>query len=579
MTVEPPIPDRAETADDGDIDLTVAGQLGPLTAVVPPDLWTEALRRAASDQSIGTTDPEPRRRYRPSGLVRAALTAAAATVLVSTVVTLTQSGGHDGQVIDTPAAGFPAGVVAGPALALDQETPVGAFAVVYAAGVVVVEADGHVVGHYTGQVPGVVYDPARGTVGRMMGGPDGCSFDPANLTVLFCRDAVGPTVEVAGEGGLRRVIASFPSPPAGIDPSAAVSGHLVRAFAQPGIDRGRPLLLQMSAECETRLALMVEDPIGTDGSDRGGVIRRLDGASYWDEPTMAGESLALGWSPDGGEAYVWRFNGPCDTALDQPGVYAYRLDGSSRLLMTTPADVVDVQLITGDIPTAGPGAITPLPSSSTLPDPSSTVGGAVTAATQAEPLPGWSGWAGPLLADDARTRAATATDRGLVAAFARSELGMINPDLALSATDLDPAVWVVTEGAFSVKLQPGASYGDGPVSPEERAAWNVAWAITFWPRDEDYLRAQVTNETGRWTATFRLPAHGSSTVMASYTLGDRTLDPTSVEVVDGRPVIRFDLESEPTVPATLTVRWTKADGTQLVGYQRSTFPPGAFAAG
>lgn len=42
--------------------------------------------------------------------------------------------------------------------------------------------------------------------------------------------------------------------------------------------------------------------------------------------------------------------------------------------------------------------------------------------------------------------------------------------------------------------------------------------------------------------------------------------------------LRFDLGAEPTEPALLTIRWHDADG-KLVSYQRTTIPPGRFAAG
>lgn len=597
MTVEPSSSSdgpEAPTEADPALDPVVAGRLAPLADTTPPDLWAEAVRRASTavgsgaDRQAGfapaavghrsagtdtaTVEPlrgEDRRRHR-SGAVRALAAAAVLVVVAGAVTVAVVQGRQDGQRIETPAAGFSAGVVTGPALSLDHDAPVGAFAVLYPAGLVVVEADGDVVGHYTGEAPGAVYDPARGTVGRLIGAPDGCSWD-SGLTFLYCRDAVGPTVEVPGSDGGRQMLASFPPPPAGIDPGATVAGHLVRSFPQPGVERGRPLLLQMSAECESRLALMVDDPISTADSDRGGVIRRLDGASYWSEPPMAGESLALGWSPDGNEAYVWRFNASCGDGLDAPGIYAYRLDGSSRLLVPTPPDVLDVQLITGETPSSGEGAVTPLPPPATTSD-----SGAAGTTPAAEPFPGWRNWAGPVLADGA---GASPTDRELVTAFARRELGMTNPDLELSSTDLDPAVWIATEGNLSVKLQPARSYGAGPISPEERTAWQVVWATSFWPDGEDFLSAQVNDDTGRWTATFRVPTH-ASTVSASYTVGGRTLEPSETTVLDDglTTQFRFDLDSEPTDQAALTFSWHDAGG-RLVGYQRTTIPPGTFAAG
>ena len=70
-------------------------------------------------------------------------------------------------------------------------------------------------------------------------------------------------------------------------------------------------------------------------------------------------------------------------------------------------------------------------------------------------------------------RYAAATDRELVTALAQNELGMSNPDLELSSADLDPPIWIATEGTFSVKLQPARSCGAGAIGPEDLAAWQV----------------------------------------------------------------------------------------------------------
>ena len=590
MTIEPSPPDD-DRNDDGrtadDLDATVAERLGLLAAVAPPDLWPAiTAAAAAAPGGTGPVDGEPPGPPIPLPAANrwphrriTGLAAAAVILAVAMGVGIVAATERGGQRVVTPAEEptvLPPGLAIGPQLGSDGDVPIGAFAVVYQGGLVVVSPDGEVVGHYTGQVPATIYDPARRTVDRLIGAPDGCEIDAVleSGLRLFCHDEWGPTVEVSDASGERQVIASFPSPPAGSDPAARVVGHLTASFPRPGVERGRPLLLQMSAECETRLALIVESPIGTDANPRGGTIRQLDGASYWDQRWMPGESMALGWSADGTEAYVWRFNSPCAEPLDQPGIYAYRLDSSSRLLVPTTADVIDVALITGEPPTLGEGAITPLPTAG----PTDGAAAATAATATGGPGPGWNEWAGPLLTGGAAGTVAT-TDSDLVVGFARQELGMAAPEVAVSSVDLDPSVWIVTEGDLSVKLQPSAGFGANPISPEQRASWTVVGASSFWVDGTDFLSASVNDDSGSWAATFLAPTHGA-TVSATYAVGGRDVAPGDLTALDSGSTaqLRFDLGAEPTESALLTIRWHDADG-KLVGYQRTTIPPGRFAAG
>lgn len=587
MTVEPPTA-HIQTGDD-DRDPVVARLLQPLDSIAPPDLWPSVRARAeGADLSArpGATDPRPNQAHDglPAGGGRhqhrwwgTAAAAAVTLLLAGTVAAIVAD--DDGQRIETPAAtsdpldtdlngtdqplrSFPPSVELGPDRRAMSGVPVDAFAVIYAAGAVVVTPEGVVLGHYDGEVPPFIYqpDPPAASLGGDL--PAGCAIDtqPEAGTRLFCRNEVGPTVEVTGPDGTRHVIASFPPPPPGADPETSVVGHFVRSYPQPRPEGGRAMLLQMSAECESRLALLVDEAVGTDDRPQGGVISKLDGTSYWDDPWMAGESKALGWNPDGSEAYVWRFNAPCGDGLDAPGIYAYRLDGTARLLIPTTSDVLDVALITGEVPsTSADGATTTTENSGATDRPE-----------------GWAEWAGPLRpqrADDP----ALADDRRRAVEFARTELGMTNPEvLATSIVEPGPN-WILTEGDLSVRINPYAAPFSAPATDPE--PWKQISATTYWSDGIDALSAKVDDDSGRWQARFGVAIHDAEPT-ATYTLGDNTIDPGATEPDGfGNAQLTFDLPAAPTDIALLTIRWTDPDSGELIGYQRTLLPPGRFAAG
>lgn len=371
-----PADDIDGTADD---DPAVAEHLAPLAEASTPELWDGIVARAGSAGTDEIAVGPTLRRARRGWLAPLGVAAAAAAITLGGVALLRPD---DGQRVETPAVsddgigtpstapapapdsetaaspdgtGFPDEVEIGPDLGR-ATPPAGAFTVTYDGGTVVVDADGQVLGHYPGDRPAAVPSRDDLTTPAIGGVPDGCELDAiladASLRVICERDS-GPTVEIAEADGTTHPIASFPPPPARHGPDARVSGSLTMTFPSPTVERGGPLLVQMSAECETRLAMIVEDAVWSTDAPDGGEIRHLDGTGYWDDTWPDGESIALGWNGDGTEASVWRFNSACSTALATPGVYAYRLDGTSRLLFPTGDEVRDVYQIPGTDRAAG----------------------------------------------------------------------------------------------------------------------------------------------------------------------------------------------------------------------------------
>jgi hypothetical protein len=379
MNVDPEI--------DPELDPQVAARLRPLTEAPVPELWSPLQAEPTAPPAPVTHLAERQGdagRWSARRLGLALVAAAAAVAVVAIGVQYVRSDGS-GQRIETPAvetptsgpvtvptttltaptqppsslntpATFPVGLDIGPDRRSMSSIPFGAFAVIYEAGAVVVNPDGTVLGHYTGDVPSFIYTPANyGQFSRFDPSvPNDCDGGSFDASLLFCQGDWGPTVEVADPDGTRHLIASFPRPPQTVPSDAKVTGHFQYAFPSPSPERGAPLLLQMSAECETPVAVLVDRPSATANRPDGGTIRLIDGSSYWDDSWPTGESVALGWSADGAEAYVWRFNSECGTVLDRPGVYAYRLDGTSRLLIPTADDVIDVALIPPLKPGSGP---------------------------------------------------------------------------------------------------------------------------------------------------------------------------------------------------------------------------------
>jgi len=375
-----------------DFEPEVAERLRPLAQVPDPDIWS----RVAADVSPRVDVVDPSNADDPTPLLPPAaaddastptstrnrwtaplLVAAAIATLVAAGVALIPRGG---QTIETPTEAvesdrndnddkdergdldpnpdqtsttaqptpdptFPDAVDIGPDRTAMSSIPFGSFAVSFEAGSIIVTPDGEVLGHYPGDLPDFL--AAENDAGaQTQAGPGQCLPDPMLTSIVLCVGEQGPTVEAVIEGSDDTVtIAAFPPPPDDVPGDARVFGRFTKILPAPSLARPAPALLQMSAECELRIAMMVDAAFGSETQPNGGIVRHLDGTGYWDDTWPAGESLALGWSADGGEAYVWRFNGLCDDPLDEPGVYAYQLDGSSRMLFPTDDEVIDITLI------------------------------------------------------------------------------------------------------------------------------------------------------------------------------------------------------------------------------------------
>lgn len=179
----------------------------------------------------------------------------------------------------------------------------------------------------------------------------------------------------------------------------------------------------------------------------------------------------------------------------------------------------------------------------------------------------------PQRADDP----ALADDRRRAVEFARTELGMANPEvLATSIVEPGPN-WIVTEGDLSVRIDPYAAPFSAPAT--NPAPWKQIGAGTFWADGIDSLSVKVDDDTGRWQAWVGVAIHDAE-VSATYTLGGETLDPVATEPDGfGNVQLTFDLPAEPTDVAVLAIRWTDPVTGKLVGYQRTPLRPGRFAAG
>ena len=347
--------DDAESASEFDSERhTVAERLAPIADASVPDLWA----RLEADSPSAVVGLEER--ATPTRWLAPAL---AAACVVALLVAATLLAPRQGQEIQSPAdeavepeeaddvsqdqpnttqakptPSFPDDLEIGPDRTAMSSIPFGDFALHYEAGIVVVDPDGAVRGHYPQPDPEFLVEVERPNTSDPV--PEDCVLDgfaPEGTTQMFCRGQSGPTVEVVDEQGQRHIIASFPQPPESLPEQATVFGTIVAAFPSPVPWRPAPVLLQMNAECESRLAVMTN----------GETIRHIDGTDYWDDSWPAGQSVALGWNPEGTEAYVWRTTGGCDQGLEEPGVYAFGVDGNSRLLFPTDDRVSDVALITG----------------------------------------------------------------------------------------------------------------------------------------------------------------------------------------------------------------------------------------
>ncbi len=172
----------------------------------------------------------------------------------------------------------------------------------------------------TGLVPTNV-DPNRQSVG--------CSPN-ATAATRVCGSQPGgddePTITLTRDGATRRVTgAAFPR-----DPSGRFAGHWARTLLSPD---GRTILATWSGECESPSAFLVD-------VETGGTFSPESGTDY------PREAHGLGWTK-AGDAVVYFTTGICGSAVDVPGIYLLRPDGSIvRRLLHLGSNATGADLIT-----------------------------------------------------------------------------------------------------------------------------------------------------------------------------------------------------------------------------------------
>ena len=601
------------TGAEADFDPEVASLLQPLAESAVPDTWSRvAGSRRAGDRLgvdgdlvesdvVDAVAPQPHPRPGPRRSWRLAVAAGLVAVVTGGTLALRIDGGRQldsvaDQSIDAtvdndsaqpdensgaPPQPFPDGVEIGPdRTTMSSLPPTGSFLVVYDAGGVVIGADGRVLGHYPGDVPGFLYPEPRTVTADGPPDPPGCERSAilgAGSRLYFCSDEVGPTVEFIDDVGERRPLASFPAPPDGVSSAASVPGRLTDGYIAPGIWRPRPLLLEWrqdvsgtSVGCGSIVAgLIVDSPFWSTATPRGGPIRHLDGSGWWDgtSPSDHHQIEPLGWAADGEAAYVWEYNRDCHEQVEiDDGIYAYQLDGSSRLVTPVHSDARDVVLITY-----------PDPSEPAEADESIQPDALVPAQSHPEL---WRAWTGPLELgnidpESLLTNENYGADAEMMIGFVRGELGM-SEDASVSLSLGDPAAWIAVDGEVAVRFTPNRWFRDTEVQPGDLDDWTVVQADTFLPDGDASVSAMVAPDgSGTWSARITVPGHQAE-VRSEYRIDDMSYEPTITDTGDGVEIV-YELDAEPAEPAVLTVTWRR--GNRLVAYHRSTIPPGQFAAG
>lgn len=357
--------------------------------------------------------------------------------------------------------------------------------------------------------------------------PDGCMLEERlgqGQLRLVCTDRgeqpdANPTVEVLLPDGERVVVGALPPPPEDLAGAFRI-GRFLRVFPAPG--RRNLALAQFSAECEVRVAVIVED----------GVARHVTGAGWWDEAWPAGESIALGWDGERGEALVWWFGGPCTDQPDVPGVYAFGPSGESRLVFATPPETQWVELIGSGQPFTTAGLYPPLGRSDIE---------ALAAGNEALPL-----------------------DVDVVRSFAADVLGLADVQATNVAEGTDVAEWVVEGGSLSVSVR------------TEILAWqadgDAIVAVTHADSTGGLpLVAEVFTDDGDWQAHLSFPMTGEAAAV-ELASGDWA---AATEATTGD--VTLELPAEPVEAQRVTIAFTA--GGALVGFYGTILPPGAHGPG
>jgi hypothetical protein len=433
------------------------------------------------------------------------------------------------------AAGIPDDFDTGPVWenVVRPELPQYSFQFWFSDGLVIVNNRGEALGHIPGP-PDPPDDFTRRLLNQTAEAREGPRTVPEECLIdaflgddqlrLLCRsnlqdDQRGPTVEILLPDGTRRVVADLPPPPVELE-GAYRLGRFLRVFPLPG--RRGVSLAQFSAECESRLAVFIQD----------GTTYRFDGSSWWDDSYPDGESVALGWIDD--RALIWRFNGPCATELAEPGVYAYTTDGVGELLFDTPAEVQWVELLdtepaadTALYPDLGPTAKEQLiVSGGELPDP-----------------------------------------LDVAMSFATNVLRLGSPTVLSITESTVGETFTITDGSLTLDVRATAVAWNADGSP----IIGVTYASSFTTDEEWFLAAEVGFSQGQWVAEFSFATMGDEAEV-TYSSGDwSATDKTS----DGQ--LLLELPHEPIETPRLTITFT--EGGTVVGFHGTLLPAGAFAAG
>lgn len=135
-----------------------------------------------------------------------------------------------------------------------------------------------------------------------------------------------PTITLTRDGATRRITgAPFPR-----DPTGGFAGYWTRTLLSPD---GRTVLATWSGECESPSAFLVD--VDT--------ARTFSPESGQDFPR---EAHGLGWTK-AGEAVIYFTTGICGSAIDVPGIYLLRPDGSlARRVLRLGSEATGAELIT-----------------------------------------------------------------------------------------------------------------------------------------------------------------------------------------------------------------------------------------
>lgn len=351
-------------------------------------------------------------------------------------------------------------------------------------------------------------------------------FDSTETWILCTSQGTdsNPEILVVSADGSMRTVGSLPVAPETLD-GAFRLGHWREVFVRPdGV-----LLAQLSAECETRHAMIIRD----------GEASFLNGEGYWGDWPL-GESRALGWD-ERGRAVVWHFSSSCSQEEFPPGVYAYADDGSRELLVATGGEVHGIRT---DRMTRGIATIYPFQSNVSID---------VALASDSPVLDS------PELELD----------------YMRWVLGWSDFEAydGRDATDSWGTFFHAAEGDVYVRAEIVGWRLDGS------AIVGITSATTFVDHDHAFVSIDVAARGEGWMADVLVPSPSDLGLDESTTVLIRlSYESALYEVMtdQGRGVM--ELAGEPHVWGILEIEYRNLQG-ELVGWHSETIPAGAYSAG